>query len=269
VRGNDQGSVLTPAGCLRAALGLARRHRDRAGAAHRRLLAALATGAVLAWGFSGLAIRAALAHDPELEPGPDLPAPDFVPPAPGTYTLHRIMRAPDGDVLDVEGRAQRLSRFTTGKITLLGFVYTSCSDLRGCPLAYQVFHTIRDRVARASALHAEVRLVTLSFDPARDSPGVMKRYAGDSADSRVEWAFLTTRSAIELVPLLDGFGQDVRVLRGTDGDAEQPTLGHVLKVFLIDRVGMVREIYTTSYLVPDVVLNDIATLLLETGRRIN
>ena len=39
------------------------------------------------------------------------------------------------------GRA--LARFTTGKITVLSFIYTSCADARGCPLAYQVFHHAR------------------------------------------------------------------------------------------------------------------------------
>ncbi len=232
--------------------------------------AALATGAALAWvvGLAG-GPAAVLAHDPEAAVSGGVATPDFVPPPPGTYTLHRIMRAPDGEVLDVDGRASRLARFTTGKITLLGFVYTACSDARGCPLAYQVFHAVIRRVADTPALRGQVRLVTLSFDPARDTPPVMKRYAGDSAASGVEWAFLTTRSAVELAPLLDGFGQDVRVLRRADEDGEGPTLGHVLKVFLIDDAGMVREIYTTSYLLPDVVMNDIATLRLESGQRID
>jgi hypothetical protein len=35
----------------------------------------------------------------------------------------------------------------------------------------------------------------------------------------------------------------------------------VLKVFLVDRRGWVREIYTTSFLQPQMVLNDIETLL--------
>jgi len=36
-------------------------------------------------------------------------------------------------------------------------------------------------------------------------------------------------------------------------------------VFLIDARGVVREIYTTSYLYPEVILNDIKTLRLEDG----
>jgi hypothetical protein len=37
----------------------------------------------------------------------------------------------------------------------------------------------------------------------------------------------------------------------------------MLKMFLIDRTGMIREIYTLAYLQPEVILNDIRTLYLE------
>jgi protein SCO1 len=193
---------------------------------------------------------------------------DFVPPPPGTYALNAILRAPDGPVLDRDGRRRPLARFTAGKITLLGFIYTSCTDPRGCPLTTQVFHTVRHRVSEDPDLRARVRLVSLSFDPRRDTPAVMRHYAADVPDNGVEWAFLTTELPRTLVPLLDGFGQDVRVELDAHGRPAGP-LAHVLKVFLIDTRGIVREIYTTSYLYPEVILNDIKTLRLEgrTSRR--
>ena len=201
------------------------------------------------------------AHEPP--PAPDPPAVmDFVPPAPGTYRLYDIMPAPDGTVLDLEGRRARLARFTRGKITVLSFIYTRCADARGCPLAYQVFHVMHDRLRETPALRDRVRLVTLSFDPVHDTPAAMRRYANGAIAERaagVEWTFLTTGSPRELLPILDGFGQDVQVERRPRG-GQAPRLGHVLKVFLIDARGIVREIYTTSYLFPDVVLNDIETL---------
>ena len=199
------------------------------------------------------------------EPDDRLPASvtmDFVPPLPGSYALHAIMRAPDGPVLDLEGRRRPLSHFTAGKITLLGFIYTSCADPHGCPLAYQVFHTVRHRVSEDPALRERVRLVSLSFDPVRDTPAVMRHYAAGVPSNGVEWAFLTTELPRTLVPLLDGFGQDVRVELDARGRPAGP-LAHVLKVFLIDERAVVREIYTTSYLFTDVILNDIKTLRLE------
>jgi protein SCO1/2 len=205
------------------------------------------------------AAPAAVAH----EPAP-LPALDFEPPAPGTYTLHRIMRAPDGEVLGLDGRARRLSDFTRGRITLLGFIYTTCTDPEGCPLAYRVFETVKRAVA-TPALRDRIQLVTLSFDPLRDTPSVMRRYASrvSEAGGGPRWYFLTTRSARALQPLVDGFGQDVRVTVDRSNGQARRELSHVLKVFLIDPAGFVREIYSSTFLHPRTVLNDVETLLRE------
>src|SRR6267142_4652124 len=225
-----------------------------------RIIALLAAVAAL---VTAAATGPCAAHEPD-DRLPAAVTMDFVPPPPGSYPLHAIMRAPDGPVLDRDGRRLPLRHFTSGKITLLGFIYTSCADPRGCPLTSQVFHTVRHRVSEDPDLRARVRLVSLSFDPRRDTPAVTRHYAAEVPENGVEWAFLTTEVARTLVPLLDGFGQDVRVELDAHGRPAGP-LAHVLKVFLIDARGVVREIYTTSYLYPEVILNDIKTLRLEDG----
>ena len=195
----------------------------------------------------------ALAHHFEL-----LPPLEFVPPPPGSYQLHRIMQAPEGGVLDVDGKAARLSKYLHDRITLLGFIYTTCTDPDGCPLAYRVFDALKEAIAETPRLRGKVSFVTLSFDPARDTPQAMRSYAGSrvvESDSGLRWYFLTTRSARELLPLVEGFGQHV-----TRSGRE---LSHVLKVFLVDRRGDIREIYSSNFLHPQSVLNDIETLLLE------
>ena len=219
--------------------------------------------------LTGLSLLVGPAALPVGARAPDEPRPplDFVPPEPGTYQLHRIMRAPDGQVLTVDGRRQPLSRFTRERITLLGFIYTTCVDPEGCPLAYQVFDRLRDEIQATPAVADKVQFVTLSFDPARDSPAAMKRYAGSLLEEErgVRWYFLTTGSVGDLLPLVEGFGQDVRysVDRSTGRPVRQ--LSHVLKVFLIDRSGYVREIYTSTFLHPQTIMGDIQTLLMERG----
>lgn len=195
-----------------------------------------------------------------------MPGLDFEPPAPGTYTLHRIMAAPDGEVLGVDGRPQSLARFTHDRITLLGFIYTTCVDPEGCPLAYRVFESVKQAIVATPSLRDRVRLVTLSFDPLRDTAEVMRRYGGSrvaDAGDGVRWYFLTTRSARALAPLVEGFGQDVRHTIDRSNGRPRRELSHVLKVFLIDPSGFVREIYTSTFLHPRTVLNDIETLLME------
>jgi cytochrome oxidase Cu insertion factor (SCO1/SenC/PrrC family) len=204
---------------------------------------------------------AAFAHHVEL-----LPALEFEPPAPGSYVLHRIMPAPDGRVVGLSGKTEPLSRYTRGSITLLGFIYTTCADPDGCPLAYRVFEALQESIESTPRLHGKVRFVTLSFDPARDTPEVMRSYAGSRAldkGSGLRWYFLTTRSARELEPLVEGFGQDVVTVVDRSSGKPRRELAHVLKVFLIDPAGDVREIYSSMFLHPQSVLNDIETLLLE------
>ncbi|HEV3009937.1 MAG TPA: SCO family protein [Burkholderiales bacterium] len=203
----------------------------------------------------------ALAHHVE-----QLPALEFEPPAPGSYVLHRIMPAPEGRVVGLGGKVEPLSRYTRGAITLLGFIYTTCADPDGCPLAYRVFEALKESIETTPRLHGKVRFVTLSFDPARDTPDVMRTYAGSRAvdkGSGLRWYFLTTRSARELMPLVEGFGQDIVTTVSRSGGKPQRELSHVLKVFLIDAAGDVREIYSSNFLHPQTVLNDIETLLLE------
>jgi protein SCO1/2 len=192
---------------------------------------------------------------------------DFNPHPPGSYKLYEIKSAPDGKVLDIHGKARSLSEFTGGKVTLLSFIYSSCADPAGCPYAYLVFHNLQSRLQALPALKGKVRLVSVSFDPEHDTPEVLTLYAGDNAHGNhdVQWDFLTTASLSDLVPILDAYGQDVYV--GVDPVTQKPinAKSHVLKVFLIDRNHVIREIYTTSYLGLDVVYNDILTLLMEEG----
>jgi protein SCO1/2 len=204
---------------------------------------------------------------PATDPVPALaPQMDFTPTPAGTYQLQRIQHCPDAALLNAAAGARRLSAYTRGKVTLLTFFYTYCTDPWGCPFAYQTMKGLRDRIAADAALRSRVRFVNISFDPTHDTPDALRSYAKGLADTAgFEWQFFTARSMAELTPLLDGFGQDVRV--ETDA-AGRPTraINHMLKLFLIDSSGVVREIYSLAFLHPEVMLNDIQTLLIEADR---
>lgn len=206
---------------------------------------------------------------------PAAPRMDFVPPPAGSYKLERIQPATDGAVLDVHGKRRRLAEFTGGRVTLLAFMYTSCADPNGCPYAMTVMHTVKDEFEKLPETRGRVGFVSLSFDPERDTPQALAHYghehgghAHDGTAQHLAWDFLTTRSRRELLPILSGYGQDVGV--DIDKTTGKPvgTYSHMLKVFLIDRQRMVREIYTADYLLPRMVLNDIKTLLMEDGVRL-
>ena len=215
----------------------------------RRAAAALA--GLLAW--------QAQAHGPA--PAARL---EFEPPPAGSYSLPPIQAAPDGEVLDLSGRARPLADFTHGRLTLLAFVYTRCPDPDGCPRATWAFSAVRGLLRERPELLSRVRLVTMSFDPAHDTPRRLAEYAKRVGPRREpEWQFVTARSRAALDPILEGFGQDLRVAAGSRARPGTEEFTHMLKVFLLDAHGQVREIYGTAHLIPAVVVNDLETLAME------
>jgi cytochrome oxidase Cu insertion factor (SCO1/SenC/PrrC family) len=191
---------------------------------------------------------------------------DFVPTPAGTYQLQRIQHCPDALLLNASAGVRRLSAYTRGKVTLLTFFYTYCTDPFGCPFAYQTMKDLRDRLAADASARSRVRFVSVSFDPTHDTPDALRAYAKGLANAAgFEWRVFTARSMAELTPLLDGFGQDVKIETDATG---RPTraINHMLKLFLIDSTGIVREIYSLAFVHPEVMLNDIQTLLMESDR---
>jgi len=210
------------------------------------------------------ALLTAAAAQSAVDPGAaTAPRTEFVAPQPGTYQLQEIQPTGDAELLDASGRARHLSELTHGKITLLTFFYTSCPDPLGCPFGYVTLTQLRERLIADPRLAQAVRFVNVSLDPHNDTPAAIRQYAGRLAtDSRLEWSFVTARSIARLLPVLEDFGQDVSVETDPRGRATR-VMHHMLKVFLIDGRGMVREIYSLAFLQPEMMLSDIQTLVME------
>jgi cytochrome oxidase Cu insertion factor (SCO1/SenC/PrrC family) len=103
----------------------------------------------------------------------------FEPPAPGSYALPALGPAADGRVLDAEGRPTRLHELYEDRFVVLSFIYTSCPDVNGCPLAGFVLRQLQKRLAADPALAGDVRLISLSFDPLTDTPERMRQYGAN------------------------------------------------------------------------------------------
>jgi len=189
----------------------------------------------------------------------------YDPPAPGTYQLPPLGVAVDGKVLDASGKPASLYEVLGDKLVLMGFIYTHCSDVNGCPLASYVMKQVQAKLRADPALAGQVRLVSLSFDPELDTPGAMREYAHHFRVPEGDWVFLTTASDADLQPILDGYGQFRARYFNPDG-SYSGSMSHVLRVYLIDRNHAIRNIYSAGYLHADTAINDLRTLLLEEAR---
>lgn len=202
-------------------------------------------------------------HEPAAKPqvlAPGYSVLEFAAPVPGSYALPSLGAAADGVLLDSSGTAVRLHELYNNKTIVLSFIYTTCPDVNGCPLATFVLGQVQQRLMADAEAMSNVRLVTVSFDPENDPPDVMADYGRHFRRGAIDWRFLTAASETSLAPILDDYDQSVIRDRGPDGKA-MSTMSHILRVYLIDSDKRIRNIYSPSYLHADLLYADIRTVM--------
>ena len=182
----------------------------------------------------------------------------FEPPAPGSYELPPISRVKDYMLVAEDGGPAPLPGLGSAQVGVVSFIYRGCVDASGCPLALAVLRRLDRELAKRPELAPQVRLATVSFDPEHDTPERMSELR-ELMQPRGDWRFLTAASERAMRPLMRDFGQDAVRLATTEGEPSA-LLRHVLKVFLVDETGAVRNIYSAGFLDWRILLNDIRTV---------
>ncbi len=196
------------------------------------------------------------AHEEKATPPVEaLASPRFAPPEPGTYELPPIQKVASFSLLDHKGRPAPLLSLAEDEFAVVSFVFLSCGS--ACPAATATLQSL-DRDLATSELADKVELVTVSFDPARDTPEKMEAQR-NALRPKGRWRFLTAPDLAGIEPVLTDFGQHVSEMSGPDGEPTDQ-LQHVLKVFLVDGSGSVRNIYSTGFLDRRLLMNDLLTL---------
>ena len=97
----------------------------------------------------------------------------------GTMTPGAIeagAEVPDFAMTTQDGAPIRLSDLR-GKVVVLTFVYTRCPLPDFCPLIDRRFKELASKVAAVPGRADRVRLLSVSFDPAHDTPAVLSKHA--------------------------------------------------------------------------------------------
>jgi protein SCO1/2 len=139
-----------------------------------------------------------------------------------------------------------------GKVWVADFFFASCPGV--CPIL----------TARMSALHQKfagedgVRFVSITTDPASDTPSALQEYAAKfHADQR--WLFLTGDKAAIWKLCLEGFKLSV-----VDSPGGPESITHSTRLLLIDKTGTVRGNYDgAGEERPEQIVADIRRLLKE------
>ena len=165
--------------------------------------------------------------------------------------LPTLGAAPDFALTSQDGEEVTLESLR-GKVVAVTFFYTWCPDI--CPLLTDKMARVQD--ALGSDFGTEVAFVSITFDPERDTPEVLKEYAEAFDADPAGWSFLTGEpGAVREVARRYG----VVVLPTGDGGA----IDHTMLTTLIDRHGTMRVQYLGYRFDPDEFRRDLLSLMNE------
>ena len=149
---------------------------------------------------------------------------------------------PDFKLLNQSDRTIHLDQFK-GKVVLMTFIYTRCQLADFCPRMSRNFADIDKALAADPALYNQTHLLSVSFDPAYDTPKVLRSYGGAYTGNYTNEKFLhwdfAAPTAKDLPAVTQFFNVGV-----TPGDNK--SLTHSLSTILIGKDGKVIAWYPTN-----------------------
>lgn len=142
-------------------------------------------------------------------------------------------------------------------ITVMGFIYTHCPDI--CPMTTHNMFLTEMKLKKDGI--QDVKFVALSFDPERDTPPILKKFAEIRGIEFKNWMFITGEQSV-IYDLLRRF--DVRAVATDsvfydDGEISYSMM-HTDRISLIDKEGRLRKNYAGSRVNIEELIKDIKYL---------
>jgi protein SCO1/2 len=164
--------------------------------------------------------------------------------------LPRIAPAPDFMLTSQDGAQVTLTDFR-GKVVAVTFIYTACTST--CPVLTPMMSFVQDQLGRDFG--RKITFVSITVDPERDSPQVLKEYATSFGANLSGWSFLTgSPAAIRDVTRRYG----AVASKNVNGDVD-----HTFLTSIVDQRGVLRVQYAGVRFDPGEFKRDLVSLLRE------
>jgi protein SCO1 len=164
--------------------------------------------------------------------------------------LPKIKPAPEFTLTKQDGVRLALKDLR-GKMLAITFIFASCADT--CPLLTAKMAGIQDRLG--ADFGKKIYFVSITVDPERDTPEVLKQYAEGHKANPAGWAFLTGTPA-EIREVAKRYGIYYKKMPRGDVD-------HTFLTSLVDQAGILRVQYMGVKFNPDEMLRDLQSLVKE------
>jgi len=168
---------------------------------------------------------------------------------------------PDYRLVNQDGKAIRLHDYK-GKVLLLTFIYTRCQDPNQCTLMSSNFAAIDQELQKNPDLYQKTHLLSISFDPAYDTPKVLRSYGASytgkySDENFAHWEF-ASGTADEVKGVAQYFG--LRYFQDTPSGTEQVI--HSLRTAVIGPDGKVIKVYRGNEWKPEELVKEMEAAVL-------
>ena len=157
---------------------------------------------------------------------------------PSVPALQQLGTLPAFDLTERRQAPLRLADLR-GKVWVADFMYTSCVEF--CPLQSAEM----GRLQTAFADHPDLRLVSISVDPERDTPAVLSAYADKFQADPERWLFATGEPEAVARLAQEGFRLSAASYVAGDGGPDY-TFIHSNRFVLVDRQGRIRGYYRST-----------------------
>ena len=157
---------------------------------------------------------------------------------PSMPALQQLGTLPAFDLTERRQTPLRLADLR-GKVWVADFMYTSCVEF--CPLQSAEMA----RLQAAFADHPDLRLVSISVDPERDTPAVLSAYADTFQADPERWLFATGEPKAVARLAQEGFRLSAASYVAGDDGADY-TFIHSNRFVLVDRQGRIRGYYRST-----------------------
>jgi protein SCO1 len=164
--------------------------------------------------------------------------------------LPKIAPAPEFALTSQDGARVTLAGFR-GKVVAVTFIFTMCTAT--CPVLTPMMSFVQDQLG--ADFGAKIAFVSITVDPERDTPDVLKEYAQAFGANLAGWSFLTG-TPVMIRDVTRRYG--VYASKSENGNVD-----HTFLTSIVDRNGVLRVQYLGVRFDPDEFRRDILNLLKE------
>ncbi|OXM87355.1 SCO family protein [Paenibacillus rigui] len=148
-----------------------------------------------------------------------------------------IRKTPDFKLENLDGK-QVGSAELAGKVKLVYFFYSTCPDV--CPPTTYTLSKIQDQLVKKGGFGDKTAIVSISFDPTKDTTAQLKEFSSRYHPDYKGWYFLRANEEKTVLDLAQQFG--LMVIKDPQGG----TFTHQNFILLVDKKGDMRSYYDGS-----------------------